>query len=224
MGDARRLGQGRSVTGGGARRRTTSPSRRWHRRGGFLRTEDRHQRDRRARPQVAVRDHPARLERARALRPHLRRRGQRAPPAGRHPPRHLRQLRALHRHAHRALRRRVPDSGWRRCRRARSWSRRSRKRSRATSPPSCKARGIRADLDLSNDKLGAKIRRAQLEKIPYMLVVGDKEVAAGTVAPRLRDGKQLEPMTRGRAGRSLVRGSQASAIVGRPNVIRGEHH
>jgi len=58
-----------------------------------------------------------------------------------------------------------------------------------------KARGIRADLDLSNDKLGAKIRRAQLEKIPYMLVVGDKEVAAGTVAPRLRDGKQLEPMS-----------------------------
>ncbi|MDB4968755.1 MAG: threonine--tRNA ligase [Myxococcales bacterium] len=57
------------------------------------------------------------------------------------------------------------------------------------------ARGIRADLDLSNDKLGAKIRRAQLEKIPYMLVVGDKEVAAGTVAPRQRDGKQLDPMT-----------------------------
>jgi threonyl-tRNA synthetase len=57
------------------------------------------------------------------------------------------------------------------------------------------ARGIRADLDLSNDKLGAKIRRAQLEKIPYMLVIGDKEVAAGTVAPRLRDGTQLAPMT-----------------------------
>jgi threonyl-tRNA synthetase len=57
------------------------------------------------------------------------------------------------------------------------------------------ARGIRADLDLSNDKLGAKIRRAQLEKIPYMLVVGDKEVAAGTVAARLRDGTQLPPMT-----------------------------
>jgi threonyl-tRNA synthetase len=57
------------------------------------------------------------------------------------------------------------------------------------------ARGIRADLDLSNDKLGAKIRRAQLEKIPYMLVVGDKKVAAGTVAARLRDGTQLPPMT-----------------------------
>lgn len=57
------------------------------------------------------------------------------------------------------------------------------------------AGGVRADLDISNDKLGAKIRRAQLEKIPYMLVVGDKEVAAGTVAPRLRDGTQLAPMT-----------------------------
>jgi threonyl-tRNA synthetase len=57
-----------------------------------------------------------------------------------------------------------------------------------------KMRGIRADLDLSNDKLGAKIRRAQMEKIPYMLVVGDKEVASGTVAARQRDGKQLEPM------------------------------
>jgi threonyl-tRNA synthetase len=56
------------------------------------------------------------------------------------------------------------------------------------------SRGLRVDVDLSNDKLGAKIRRAQLEKIPYMLVIGDKEVAARTVAPRLRDGKQLDPM------------------------------
>jgi threonyl-tRNA synthetase len=56
------------------------------------------------------------------------------------------------------------------------------------------ARGLRIDLDLSNDKLGAKIRRAQLEKIPYMLVLGDKEVAAGTVSPRARDGQQLPPM------------------------------
>ncbi len=56
------------------------------------------------------------------------------------------------------------------------------------------ARGFRVDFDLSNDKLGAKIRRAQLEKIPYMLVIGDKEVAARTVAPRARDGQQHEPM------------------------------
>jgi threonyl-tRNA synthetase len=57
-----------------------------------------------------------------------------------------------------------------------------------------KRAGVRADLDLSNDKLGAKIRRAQLEKIPYMLVIGDKEVAAGTVSPRTREGQQLPPM------------------------------
>lgn len=54
--------------------------------------------------------------------------------------------------------------------------------------------GIRTDLDLSNVKLGAKIRQAQLEKIPYMLVIGDKEVATGTVTPRLRDGTQLNSM------------------------------
>jgi threonyl-tRNA synthetase len=58
-----------------------------------------------------------------------------------------------------------------------------------------RARGLRVDLDLSNDKLGAKIRRAQMEKIPYMLVLGDKEVAAGTVSPRARDGQQLPPMS-----------------------------
>ena len=80
---------------------------------------------------------------------------------------------------------------------------------------SCKARGIRADLDLSNDKLGAKIRRAQLEKIPYMLVVGDKEVAAGTVAPRLRDGKQLEPMTVDALADRLSEEAKLPLIVGR---------
>ncbi len=53
--------------------------------------------------------------------------------------------------------------------------------------------GVRVDLDLSNDKLGAKIRRAQLEKIPYMLVIGDKEVASGQVSWRTRDGKQEGP-------------------------------
>ncbi len=51
--------------------------------------------------------------------------------------------------------------------------------------------GIRAEADLSDDKLGAKIRRAQVDKIPYMLVIGDKEVAARQVSPRTRDGKQL---------------------------------
>jgi threonyl-tRNA synthetase len=56
--------------------------------------------------------------------------------------------------------------------------------------------GVRVTADLRNEKLGKKIREAQLEKIPYMLVIGDQEVAAGTVAPRLREqGRTLEPMT-----------------------------
>jgi len=53
-----------------------------------------------------------------------------------------------------------------------------------------RGRGFR----LSADKLGAKIRRAQLEKIPFMLVCGDKEVEAKAVAPRARDGQRLDPM------------------------------
>jgi threonyl-tRNA synthetase len=53
------------------------------------------------------------------------------------------------------------------------------------------AAGLRVDADLSADKLNAKIRRAQLEKIPYMLVVGERDMAARVVSPRTRDGRQL---------------------------------
>jgi threonyl-tRNA synthetase len=48
------------------------------------------------------------------------------------------------------------------------------------------AGGLRATADTRNEKIGAKIRDAQLEKIPAMLVVGDREAGAGTVAVRLR--------------------------------------
>jgi threonyl-tRNA synthetase len=54
--------------------------------------------------------------------------------------------------------------------------------------------GVRAETDLRNEKISYKIREAQTEKIPYMLVVGDREVAAGKVAVRLRSGKDLGPM------------------------------
>jgi threonyl-tRNA synthetase len=46
--------------------------------------------------------------------------------------------------------------------------------------------GLRAEVDDRNEKLGYKIREAQLQKVPYILVVGDKEAEAGTVAPRRR--------------------------------------
>jgi threonyl-tRNA synthetase len=48
--------------------------------------------------------------------------------------------------------------------------------------------GLRVEVDASNEKLGAKIRDAQLEKIPYMLIVGEKEASAGTVSLRKRTG------------------------------------
>ena len=46
--------------------------------------------------------------------------------------------------------------------------------------------GLRAETDLRNEKIGYKIREAQLEKIPYMFIVGDKEAEAGTVSVRSR--------------------------------------
>jgi threonyl-tRNA synthetase len=49
-----------------------------------------------------------------------------------------------------------------------------------------KAAGFRVSGDYRPEKIGAKIREAQLEKIPYMLVVGEKEATAGTVAVRDR--------------------------------------
>lgn len=54
--------------------------------------------------------------------------------------------------------------------------------------------GIRARLDERNEKLGYKIREAQGEKIPYMIVVGDRELEEGLVAPRKRSGEQLAPL------------------------------
>jgi len=53
-----------------------------------------------------------------------------------------------------------------------------------------KAEGLRVEADVSAEKLGAKIRKAQMEKIPYMVVVGEKDMAARVVSPRTREGQQ----------------------------------
>ena len=58
-----------------------------------------------------------------------------------------------------------------------------------------KAAGIRVNVDDSNDRMNSKIRQAQLQKVPYMLVAGDQEIEAGTVAVRTRTGENLDPMT-----------------------------
>jgi threonyl-tRNA synthetase len=54
--------------------------------------------------------------------------------------------------------------------------------------------GIRAEKDFRNEKLGLKIREAELQKIPYMVVIGDREVKQRLVAPRARTGKTLNSM------------------------------
>jgi threonyl-tRNA synthetase len=55
--------------------------------------------------------------------------------------------------------------------------------------------GVRVEADFRNEKLGLKVREAQLQKIPYMLIVGDKEADEGGVTPRLRTGKNLPFMS-----------------------------
>lgn len=57
-----------------------------------------------------------------------------------------------------------------------------------------KSEGIRAEFDSRNEKLGYKIREAELRKIPYLLVIGDKEEAEGKVAPRARGKGTLQPV------------------------------
>ena len=57
-----------------------------------------------------------------------------------------------------------------------------------------KAAGLRAVSDLRNEKIGFKIRERTLERIPFMLVLGDKEVEEGTVNVRTREGANLGSM------------------------------
>ena len=56
---------------------------------------------------------------------------------------------------------------------------------------SLKKQGFRVESDLRNEKIGFKIRERTLAKVPYLLVVGDKEAENGTVAVRTRSGEDL---------------------------------
>ena len=58
-----------------------------------------------------------------------------------------------------------------------------------------KAVGLRVQIDERSERMNAKIRDAQTQKIPYMLVVGDKEQESGQVALRLRSGENPGPMS-----------------------------
>ena len=58
-----------------------------------------------------------------------------------------------------------------------------------------RAQGFRVHVDERGERMQAKIRDAQLQKTPYMLVAGDREASAGTAAVRLRDGSDLGPLS-----------------------------
>ena len=54
-----------------------------------------------------------------------------------------------------------------------------------------RAEGIRAEIDLSDDRMQKKVRNAQMEKIPFMLIAGEEDQANGAVSFRFRDGSQM---------------------------------
>ena len=56
------------------------------------------------------------------------------------------------------------------------------------------AAGLRVSCDLRSEKIGYKIREAQLEKVPYMIIVGDKDIEAGTISVRHRKDGDLGAM------------------------------
>ena len=70
--------------------------------------------------------------------------------------------------------------------------------------------GIRSEADLRNEKLGLKVREAQLQKIPYMVVIGDQEAEFKTVSPRARSGQNLGAMDL----TAFIRRIQAESIPG----------
>jgi threonyl-tRNA synthetase len=55
--------------------------------------------------------------------------------------------------------------------------------------------GFKVELDLRNEKIGFKIREHTLQRVPYMLVVGDRELETNTVAVRTRSGEDLGSMS-----------------------------
>ena len=56
-----------------------------------------------------------------------------------------------------------------------------------------RSRGLRVEVDGSSNRMQYKIRAAQEQKVPYMVVLGDREIDARTASPRTRAGEQQEP-------------------------------
>ena len=144
-----------------------------------LRAEDRPPHDRLAGPLVAARDGAARLQPARALRPHLHRGRQRRAPARDDPSRAAGILRALHRDPARGHGAASCRSGWRRSRRRCCPVADRHNDYGEDVVAALREAGLRAELDDRTESVGRKIRDTELAKVPYMLVVGDREAESG---------------------------------------------
>jgi threonyl-tRNA synthetase len=84
-----------------------------------------------------------------------------------------------------------------------------------------RAHGLRAAVDDRNEKMGYKIREAQLQKIPYMLVVGDQEVAAANVAVRHRRAGDLGAMELEQLACHIAKLSEQRAVAEEPPAPTG---
>ena len=105
-----------------------------------------------------------------------------------------RQLRALHRHPDRTPCRRAAGLAGAACRRASSISPKTQADYAREVAKSLQKQGLRVASDLRNEKITYKIREHSLQKVPYILVVGDKEKANGAVAVRARGNHDLGVM------------------------------
>ena len=77
-----------------------------------------------------------------------------------------------------------------------------------------KNQGFRVEADLRNEKIGFKIREHTLQRVPYLLVVGDREAELKTVAVRTRNGKDLGSMSL----ETLARGLE-SEVASRGRIV-----
>ena len=114
--------------------------------------------------------------------------------AGDDPPHAARLDGALRRRADRALRRGVPGLVGSGAGRGHPHHRRPDSDSRDEVVRRLSEAGLRVEINDRRDRMQAKIREAQLQKIPYMLVIGKREVAEDAVAVRLRNGRDLGAM------------------------------
>ena len=74
-------------------------------------------------------------------------------------------------------------------------------------------KGFRVNCDLRNEKIGFKIRGHSMQRVPYILVVGDKEKESRTVAVRTRDGEDLGSMPLDQGNCSIKLSPQNVAVV-----------